>query len=685
MDGSNYLVAANTMSEQGGEASYVVKAIDANGALLGAQPSGDVSVAISTGATTGLATRGTDFDTNGAIANVQNDVIRTVTIGTAFTMAGVDDLLVEGNESYTVSLQDNSWTNDSTYENVTYQGSVTTTITDNDPAIPPDLAITKVATLKDVGGTLDSDQKIDSETDFITYNITVKNEGGGLLTGIKVYDPMFRLAIDSDASLTGIQVKVDGVSTSIANDVTGYYVVVNNLAAGASSIISYDYDVTTADATLKADSILRYVIPGQNQGTSVELAYGTFSAYVDDGSNPYSTTKSSDANVYVNTDNASSGYAIGVNAGTMAGDRNSNSDHFVAQFGKESPVEAAKFTFTNATNVDVAFKAIYGASDTPFVGLVRIYRDGNTDIVEKYQVSSTGVLTLLASANTLFTVDKKLVGQNSEYTVSYDPAGTDLQTFDFWVAGGYTKTGENNNNASIKVIDVGFSRSEITNTAFATSKEDTGSGQTDHISSASILVDTRNLPVVFDLDGNGQIDYMSLSEGVRHDFDGDGNSELTAWVSPNDGFLAMQTENGGHSISFSTQAGESDLEGLARMFDSNQDGVLDSSDAEFSKFGVWQDMNSNGEVDQGEFASLLDRGIQGLGLVSDNQTSFLNNGEVFVSGSTLYMNIDGTTGLAHDVALIQGSEAQPSLPEVVGEPVDLIGTAPPAPSDIVIV
>ena len=46
-------------------------------------------------------------------------------------------------------------------------------------------------------------------------------------------------------------------------------------------------------------------------------------------------------------------------------------------------------------------------------------------------------------------------------------------------------------------------------------------------------------------------------------------------VAPEDGLLAQLKSDGTYNIVFSTQAGETDLQGLAKIYDSNKDGVLD--------------------------------------------------------------------------------------------------------------
>ena len=98
-------------------------------------------------------------------------------------------------------------------------------------------------------------------------------------------------------------------------------------------------------------------------------------------------------------------------------------------------------------------------------------------------------------------------------------------------------------------------------------------------------------PITIDLNDDG-VEYLSTSAGVTYDYNNDGVAEGTAWVSPEDGLLALSQEDGSLKIVFSTQQGETDLEGLAKIYDSNQDDVLDELDVFFDQFGVWQDADS---------------------------------------------------------------------------------------------
>ncbi|MEW6576501.1 MAG: DUF5801 repeats-in-toxin domain-containing protein [Pseudomonadota bacterium] len=179
-------------------------------------------------------------------------------------------------------------------------------------------------------------------------------------------------------------------------------------------------------------------------------------------------------------------------------------------------------------------------------------------------------------------------------------------------------------------------------------------------STLNVFVDAIN-PVVLDLDGDGA-EFLSTAAGVAFDYLGDGNPESTAWVGADDGLLAIDSNgNGlvdnGSEIVFGGN-GLTDLQGLAANYDSNKDGVLDASDADFAKFGVWQDANSNGVTDAGEFRSLTDAGITSINLVSDGESYGAANGSVHVHGTSSYTKADGTTGEVADASFATAGESK---------------------------
>jgi large repetitive protein len=169
----------------------------------------------------------------------------------------------------------------------------------------------------------------------------------------------------------------------------------------------------------------------------------------------------------------------------------------------------------------------------------------------------------------------------------------------------------------------------------------------------SVTITALAPPVVLDLDGDG-VEFVSSAAGVLFDYDGDRTAESTAWVGPDDGLLVLDRNgdgkvNNGSEIVFGHD-GLTDLQGLAADYDSNGDGKLDSADLAFSRFGIWQDANSNGVTDAGEIRSLADAGIASISLVSDGRSYTAAEGQVIVRGEAVFTRVNGVTGKLADAA-----------------------------------
>lgn len=170
-------------------------------------------------------------------------------------------------------------------------------------------------------------------------------------------------------------------------------------------------------------------------------------------------------------------------------------------------------------------------------------------------------------------------------------------------------------------------------------------------------------PVAVDLDGDG-LELVSLAESTAaYDIDGDGEKELTGWVAADDGLLAYDHNQDGQinrldEISFVgyLPGAKTDLEGL-RAFDSNQDGMFSAEDAEWSKFGIWQDANQDGVSGDGEYKSLDEVGITAISLTSDENLRADEGNIVF--GESVYHKADGTTGIVGDVGFAYEPGEQP--------------------------
>jgi len=171
-------------------------------------------------------------------------------------------------------------------------------------------------------------------------------------------------------------------------------------------------------------------------------------------------------------------------------------------------------------------------------------------------------------------------------------------------------------------------------------------------------------PVVLDLNGDG-VHFLSLAAGVHYDY-GSG-SVATAWASPQDGIL-IHDANGNNTVDNASEfvfgsGSVSDLQAL-NTYDTNHDGKLSSADAAFSSFGVWQDANSNGRVDAGEYHTLMAMGITSISLTSDGVQYNAASGDVNVVGTGSYTTADGASHALADAVFHLGArttqEAQTS-------------------------
>jgi Ca2+-binding RTX toxin-like protein/antitoxin component YwqK of YwqJK toxin-antitoxin module len=169
-------------------------------------------------------------------------------------------------------------------------------------------------------------------------------------------------------------------------------------------------------------------------------------------------------------------------------------------------------------------------------------------------------------------------------------------------------------------------------------------------------------PIAIDLNGDG-FSFIDINDSnVFFDVNGDGWRRKVAWINPNDGLLAFDANGDGQidnglELSFARfkQGAQTDLQGLA-AFDTNGDGRFTALDAKWAQFGVWQDANSNGISDAGEFRSLSELGIAEIGLTSDGQFRVINGQTVHGVGAVT--KIDGNTLQMADVTLQYSNETQ---------------------------
>jgi VCBS repeat-containing protein len=170
-------------------------------------------------------------------------------------------------------------------------------------------------------------------------------------------------------------------------------------------------------------------------------------------------------------------------------------------------------------------------------------------------------------------------------------------------------------------------------------------------------------PIAIDLNGDG-FHFTDVDDSnVFFDVNGDGWRRRMAWNNPQDGLLAYDKNGDGKISDFDEISfvpydtnGQSDLESLRLAFDTNHDGVFSAADAKWNAFGVWQDADSDGVSDPGEFRTLNDLGISQIGLTSDGRFQVIDGQSVH--GTATATRTDGSTLAIADVTLRYRNETR---------------------------
>ena len=193
-------------------------------------------------------------------------------------------------------------------------------------------------------------------------------------------------------------------------------------------------------------------------------------------------------------------------------------------------------------------------------------------------------------------------------------------------------------------------------------------------------------PLVLDLDGDG-VSTLSKTAGVHFDHDGNGFAEQTGWADAADGMLAFD-RNGNGSIDSGAELfgnhtrladGTLAANGFAALadFDSDQDGDVDSADADFGGLRVWRDLNSNGITENGELLTLQEAGVQSLSVSYTEANTSGTDGNLHKQVGS-YTRSDGSVAGMDDVwfavdtartvdqDLVEVSAEIAALPEVAG-------------------
>jgi hypothetical protein len=179
------------------------------------------------------------------------------------------------------------------------------------------------------------------------------------------------------------------------------------------------------------------------------------------------------------------------------------------------------------------------------------------------------------------------------------------------------------------------------------------------------LYPQRTDPFTLDLDGDG-IETVGVNQTtpLLFDIDAVGIKKSVGWVAPDDGLLALDRNGNGTIDSgaelfgdatpvFDTQGNlvrqaADGFDALAQQ-DSNQDGVIDALDTNWTTLRVWQDANQDGISQSAELKTLDDLNITAIHLAKVENSVPLANGNVLADLGS-YTRSDGTEGGAGTAA-----------------------------------
>lgn len=90
------------------------------------------------------------------------------------------------------------------------------------------------------------------------------------------------------------------------------------------------------------------------------------------------------------------------------------------------------------------------------------------------------------------------------------------------------------------------------------------------------------------------------------DMDNDGFAELSGWVAPDDGILAIDLDGDGRITTYSELLGGGDKNGFGALgwLDSDRNGTIDQFDRDYHRLYVWRDLNGDGLSSPNELIAL---------------------------------------------------------------------------------
>lgn len=159
-------------------------------------------------------------------------------------------------------------------------------------------------------------------------------------------------------------------------------------------------------------------------------------------------------------------------------------------------------------------------------------------------------------------------------------------------------------------------------------------------------------PIILDLDGDG-IEITPLHQSTTfYDYNLDGVVGRTAWIGSGDGLLVFDGDNsntvnnaGEFVFTQHSRMFRRDMWAVRVMFDTNGDGKLSATDANFAKLKVWIDADGDAISDPGELKSLTQLGITSIAL------TYTGAGKAYADGTRIHGTATASTTQGKKIAV----------------------------------
>ena len=164
-------------------------------------------------------------------------------------------------------------------------------------------------------------------------------------------------------------------------------------------------------------------------------------------------------------------------------------------------------------------------------------------------------------------------------------------------------------------------------------------------------------PLVLDLNGDGVTSTFISETSTYFDLDNDGMRERTGWAQSSDGLLTLDKNRdgiindgnelfGNNTILKNGTKAANGFEAL-KEYDENRDGVIDTKDNIYNTLKLWQDTNSDGITDTGEFHTLSELGVASINLGYSTNTDTLEERNA-INQTSIFTTTDGEAKTIND-------------------------------------